>query len=146
MASDDLKAFSKKMKKLALQIESGSAAIQEGAAEHLSKNLTMEVTPVKTGQARNNWLLSVGTPDTRIVKDDSFDLTGTARHDKNKYWIGKHKPGQDIYISNNLPYIKRLNEGWSKQAPAAFVEAAIQRTNEFLKRVKILVKGDKRGQ
>lgn len=139
MASNDLRAFSKKMKKLALQIEEGSAAVQTGAAEHLSRHLTQEDTPVKSGQARNNWLLSVGTPDTRIIKEDSFDASGTERHDKNKYWIDKHKPGQDIYISNNLPYIKRLNEGWSKQAPAMFVEAAIQKTNEFIKRAKVLL-------
>ena len=127
------------MKKLALQVESGSIAVQQGAAEHLSRNLTMETTPVKTGQARNNWLLSVGSPDTRTIKQDTFDASGSERHAKNKYWIGKHKPGQDIYISNNLPYIKRLNEGWSKQAPAGFVEAAIQRTNELIRRAKILL-------
>jgi hypothetical protein len=30
-----------------------------------------------------------------------------------------------VYISNNLPYIDRLNKGHSKQAPAGFIESAI---------------------
>ena len=36
-------------------------------------------------------------------------------------------PKDDLpaFITNNLPYIKRLNEGWSKQAPAHFIEQVI---------------------
>jgi hypothetical protein len=34
---------------------------------------------------------------------------------------------QTIWILNGLPYIERLNEGHSQQAPAGFVETAIYR-------------------
>ena len=33
-----------------------------------------------------------------------------------------------VYVTNNVPYIEKLNRGWSAQAPAAFVEAQIQIT------------------
>ena len=43
-----------------------------------------------------------------------------------------------VYISNNLPYIQRLNDGYSQQAPENFVESAVQvaegRLREKLKR------------
>jgi hypothetical protein len=32
---------------------------------------------------------------------------------------------QNIWFSNNAPYIGRLDQGWSRQAPANFVEKAI---------------------
>ena len=33
----------------------------------------------------------------------------------------------NVNITNNVPYIRRLNEGSSSQAPAAFVQSAIAR-------------------
>jgi hypothetical protein len=39
--------------------------------------------------------------------------------------IAGAKPEQDIHITNNLDYIMDLNQGSSAQAPAAFVEEAV---------------------
>lgn len=36
------------------------------------------------------------------------------------------KAGDTLYLANSTPYIKRLNEGWSKQAPARFVEMTVE--------------------
>lgn len=33
--------------------------------------------------------------------------------------------GRQTVVENRVPYINRLNEGWSKQAPAGFVENVI---------------------
>lgn len=78
-------------------------------------------TPVDTGRARSNWLASVGQPRTDEVgtRDAGSAIAEAA---------GVINAAPDfplIYLSNNLPYIKRLNEGSSKQAPAAFVETAV---------------------
>jgi hypothetical protein len=35
------------------------------------------------------------------------------------------KPGMPIYITNNAPYIRALNDGSSMQEPAGFVERAV---------------------
>ncbi len=51
--------------------------------------------------------------------------------------LATKKPGQKIYITNNLPYIRRLNDGYSKQAPAGFVERAVLIGRKMRKNFKI---------
>ena len=82
-------------------------------------------TPVDTGRARANWNPSLNVPDTTVREPNqkrslvpvaaAFKLTDT------------------ILISNNLPYIRRLNEGSSKQAPAGFVDLAIAKGKRAVK-------------
>lgn len=78
-------------------------------------------TPVKDGRARSNWLASIGSP-----RRDQVEIRSTEETIAEAVGVVDKAPQFPlIYISNNLPYIQRLNEGSSKQAPAAFVETAI---------------------
>lgn len=83
-------------------------------------------TPFKDGIAKSNWLMSLNEPDesinmTNIDKVGSYSIN-LAR----KVTEGYPKDSlPTIYISNNLPYIQRLNEGWSQQAGTKYVEAEI---------------------
>jgi hypothetical protein len=96
-------------------------------------------TPVDTGEARSNWQVSVGGDITSIVppyvpypKFSHGNGQGTAETanaaaaisvgDAN---IDSTQPGQDIFISNNVDHIGLLNEGSSRQAPAAFVQSGV---------------------
>lgn len=92
-------------------------------------------TPVATGRARSNWIASLGSPSRDVVPplDSPQQVVSQA-----EAVIQRRGRGQDIYISNNLPYIGRLNEGWSAQAPAGFVERAIQTGAQAVKGVKLL--------
>jgi hypothetical protein len=85
----------------------------------------VEGTPVDTGWARSNWLPSVGTPRAETVGEPGSLNAGAADLGKLEVadWGIANGP---IYITNNVPYIQRLNAGSSKQAPAGFVESAIQ--------------------
>ena len=88
----------------------------------------VQKTPVDTGRARSNWLPSIGSPATGTV-GVSRSLAVQARRVFNK----KSVPfGTNLYIANNLPYIERLNQGYSKQAPMHFVEMAIQEVKNEL--------------
>lgn len=80
-------------------------------------------TPVDTGRARANWQVELGAPASGTV--DPEDQSGQAAIDKGKAQIEQYKGGSSINITNNLPYIERLNDGWSAQAPAGFVEKAV---------------------
>jgi hypothetical protein len=51
------------------------------------------------------------------------------------YDIDKNR---SIHISNNLPYIGPLNDGHSKQAPAAFVQMAVMDGLATVRGAKIL--------
>lgn len=76
-------------------------------------------TPVDTGRARSNWIPSLEAPSVRLVgPGQKPDIDG----DLAQYTVDK-----TIFITNNLPYIRRLNEGHSDQAPAGFVDDAIQK-------------------
>lgn len=78
-------------------------------------------TPVKSGRARANWNISVDTVDASTTDNTAQpNFVSKAADAVANFVIGK-----TIYISNNLPYIKRLNNGYSKQAPASFVETGV---------------------
>lgn len=79
-------------------------------------------TPVDTGRARNNWNADINTVDASITEEVNPNTTGT---EKITAALVSYKLSDTINISNNLPYIRRLNEGHSKQAPANFVEKAV---------------------
>lgn len=90
-------------------------------------------TPVDTGTARSNWVVSLDEPSDRTqeaytaLADGDMSETANARAAmaQGAGVIARALPEQDIHITNNLPYIVPLNEGSSAQAPAAFVEEAV---------------------
>jgi len=77
------------------------------------------------GTARGNWFVGVNKPvrkisPTRRKKDSDIEAKTAIEEAKSFEY-------PTIVISNNLPYIERLNDGHSSQAPAKFVELAIQK-------------------
>lgn len=94
-------------------------------------------TPVDTGKARSNWVVGlggrVGTVRTTISPSGDISLREGVRT------INRAKAGQGIHITNNLPYIVRLNQGWSQQAPAGFIERAYAAAKGLLGRIRTSV-------
>lgn len=84
-----------------------------------------EATPVDTHHAESNWVLSVGTP--YMGEDGSRQAVSYAAQQAGIDAVKRYDIGRDgaIYLRNNVPYIKYLDEGWSSQAPPGFVAAAI---------------------
>jgi hypothetical protein len=80
-------------------------------------------TPVDTGHARANWQVGIGEEHTDELAQE--DKSGQATISAGTSILQTHKPGDTIHISNNVPYIDKLNRGWSAQAPAGFIEKAI---------------------
>jgi len=50
--------------------------------------------------------------------------------------LSRKKPGQIVYISNNTPYIRDLENGSSKQAPQGILSGAMLITRNYLSTVK----------
>ena len=89
-------------------------------------------TPVDTGRARSNWIAQIGSASSGTVDayapGESGSTAGAntqAAIDQAEAVISGYNNGQEIHITNNLPYIQRLNDGYSAQAPANFVEQAV---------------------
>jgi hypothetical protein len=82
-------------------------------------------TPVREGRARGNWQATIGTPAQGIL--DVVDPAGNATVQAMIAEVSKWTPEDDLpaFITNNLPYIQRLNDRWSQQAPANFIEQVI---------------------
>lgn len=111
--------FARRMRKIARDFEpSVGGLVNETAGVILAT--VIPATPVDTGRARGNWQVNVGSPITADI--DRLDTTGQATLAQGQAEIATCRKGQSIYITNNLSYIGRLNEGYSAQAPAGFVE------------------------
>lgn len=81
-------------------------------------------TPVDTGRARWGWFCTVNVPSAELPPKGQYPVPDiTMRTD-----IGSFSVSDTLYITNNVPYIKRLNNGYSRQAPKRFVEIAAART------------------
>lgn len=80
----------------------------------------VRATPVRTGRARANWQLTLDVPAAGVL--DTVDQSAPVRNGLGK--LSLLRAFQNVWISNNLPYAKRLNEGWSKQAPAGMTSVA----------------------
>lgn len=105
-------------------------------------------TPVDTGRAKSNWLVQVGSANTSEVEAYVPGIgrsTASQNEDaalaQGRAEIAKYKNGQEIHITNNLPYIGELNDGSSAQAPKNFVETAVIEAANAVKNSRI-VDGD----
>ena len=90
-------------------------------------------TPVDTGHARRNWQVNFGAPNGQelpgVDKAGSNTVVNGVSRIKSG---GRRNAFIPLIIENNVPYIGRLNEGSSKQAPPMFVELSIRRAINVL--------------
>lgn len=81
-------------------------------------------TPVDTGAARSNWIASK-TP-IKTYDANASDKSGQGAINRTFVFFAQNiKLGSLIYIQNNLPYIERLENGYSKQAPHGMVSTTM---------------------
>ena len=94
-----------------------------------------EGTPVDTGWASNNWWPAVGSAPQGNGGDagDPASRLGGQQAGVAQVLAYNYKSGKPLWVSNRVPYIGRLNAGWSNQSPAGFVEAAIERNINAMK-------------
>jgi hypothetical protein len=118
-------AGSSKAKALSDQLRKAAATIVKATALEIDANLRASPdqggTPVDTGNARANWIPSIGQPH-------DGEVSGNGAHDAGVAQLARYQlSAGPVHITNAAPYIDALNHGSSKQAPALFVESAIDR-------------------
>lgn len=126
------KEFQKRMKKVSDNVGLNANAAVRKAALAIDASLVL-ATPVDTGRARSNWQTTLNAPAEGQLpayapgeKGSTGSQNTQAALQQGVDTISKQRPGDEIHITNNLPYIGRLNDGWSAQAPANFVGQAIE--------------------
>lgn len=117
--------FARKMRKQAKDVPRNADQLVRKVG--LATDATVVLgTPVDTGRARGNWQVEVNTIPAGTV--ETLDKSGQLAIEQGKAKIAQYKggtPAACLTITNNLPYIGRLNNGHSAQAPAGYVEKAI---------------------
>lgn len=103
----------------------------EKAADEIVRGVTLSLftavikdTPVDSGRARGDWQTTVQIPASgQTGRIDPSGASSIAEV------ISKtpEKAGGETMLTNNLPYIERLENGYSKQAPAGMVRKNVAR-------------------
>jgi hypothetical protein len=143
----DLKSFGRKMRVTGRAVGDSSDKLVRRVALAVDSTVVL-ATPVDTGRARSNWQAELNAPADGVI-DAYADGKGastaganaTAAMQQAAAVIATHKSGDSIHLTNNLPYIGRLNDGWSAQAPAGFVEQAVHAGVQTIRGAKIIIGG-----
>ena len=114
------------------------ALLKEATGEvirRIAVNTTAELierTPVDIGWARANWVPAIGSPALAAVgnldRESRAAQLSAARARQaagQASLFGYELDDGNVFISNGVPYIGRLNGGSSDQAPEGFVQDAI---------------------
>lgn len=78
------------------------------------------------GHARRNWHVDIDRMNLR--EEDGIDAAGSQTIREGQVVFTRFDIARDdaVYLHNSVPYIRRLENGWSQQAPAGFVDRAVQ--------------------
>ncbi len=94
--------------------------LQRGMAITVLNNLQL-LSPVRSGRYRSNHIVSFGSPDYRYT-----DNTGGMGEAFSAIQGLTANELPVIHIQNNLPYSRRIEEGWSGQAPQGVYSLAYE--------------------
>lgn len=137
--------FAERMSRLANNITANSEKVCQRASLAITEQI-ISATPVDTGKAMSNWQVSLNYPILTNINPYAAGKSGSTYSTNRDAAIGKaraiikqYRSGAEIHICNALPYISRLNDGYSDQAPAAFVQTALQAGASKVRGAKLLV-------
>lgn len=132
-----LNIFAQEINALANVVNANDIRLQKKVAETVV-NFVANSTPLDTGQASSNWKTTIDAPsavyDPGAAQGPSVSIADC------KIALAALTPGHKIHIVNNVPYIVKLNQGSSQQAPAAFVELSIVSALNVSGKFNLLVK------
>lgn len=132
-ATSNASSFRERLALIARGIRTSTEEAVKAYSSALLSSLNHDVTPYLSGQARANWQVTMNAPASNFielreaVRNQVYDVADVGDAlDHGLSTIQTFQSGDTLYITNNAPYIVNLNQGSSKQAPAGFVESAIQ--------------------
>lgn len=101
----------------------------------ITYNSVLIASPVDKGTFRANNYIQAFTPNTQT--DDKQTSVSTLQNEaKATVNTTNIKNGTRIYITNNLPYADRLENGYSKQAPQGIYGVAEEKTQQLINKMK----------
>lgn len=141
-----LSGFATNMRRHGRRVETVATRVKREVALIADREVIL-ATPVDTGRARSNWIVSLNAPVVLprepYAPGSKLGLSERANAqaaiDQGVDRINASQPKQDIYISNNVHYIGKLNdEGTSAQAPAGFVQSAVAHAVAHVRKARLV--------
>lgn len=123
------KSFELQMKEFENMTAEKSELLFKKVCFDLSNSIIMD-TAVDSGRARGNW-----QPDINSIQNDVLEIedkSGNATVAKVVVQTNNLKLGQYFTLTNNLPYILRLEYGWSKKSPNGMLGINVMRFQQFV--------------
>jgi len=116
-------SFALDLKQFAAKTHKQIWTINRKVALEVLRRVVMR-TPVESGRAKGNWQTSVGTPIEREIErtDKGGGSVISSAVSVIESW---ESDNVSIFLMNNLPYIGRLEDGYSSQAPAGMVKITV---------------------
>lgn len=93
----------------------------------------VQKSPVDTGRFRGNWQCGFGSINTSTASGE--DKSGAGAIGRANVVLNGFRAGQTIYLTNSMAYSRRLEYGWSKQAPGGMVRITIREYSGYLRKV-----------
>lgn len=121
-------SWSVPLDKLAARAGARMETVVRKATFDLFRNVVLR-SPVDTGRFRANWNVSYASPN--------YSTTAATNQARGVTEAGKALTlpvGGVTYLSNGLPYARRLEFGWSNQAPQGMVRLSVQQFNEHIRK------------
>jgi len=76
------------------------------------------------GQSRRNWRIAIDLPDR--TERSGVDPSGARSQSEAFAVLASLRRPANVWISNPLAYMDRLENGWSRQAPNGIVKTSVQ--------------------
>lgn len=99
----------------------------------------VNVCPIDTSRAKSNWQMTLETPASQEVPfvegrgGSSLGEALSITTENRKQALSRYRFGQDVWVSNVVPYIVLLDDGKSPQYPGGFTLDAIQAAKTVLR-------------
>ncbi len=129
--NDDLSAFQRKYKRNAdlivskILIDLATRLVEKSPVGDANYWVSPAPPGYVGGRFRANWQYGAGAADTDT--SEKTDSSGASTVSVIVGKVGSEPGGKIHYITNSLPYAKRLEGGWSKrQAPFGMVALTVQ--------------------
>jgi hypothetical protein len=129
---------------LGQMFEAAMTKTQKDLSNGVLTELVMH-TPIDTGRAKSNWIVGVNSLGAGPIPAHDPGVLGSTFNENAQQAIadGAQEIARvtfrdTVNVTNNLDYIRKLNDGSSQQAPAGFVEDAVVTAVHAIPNVKII--------
>lgn len=135
-----------RMRDYAKAIPANANEVKKRVARTIINDL-IYVTPVDTSNALSKWKASTSEVTDATFQPYYLGAHGSTRDQSAQEAVSDAnviidglQPGQPVFIGNAAPYIRRLDDGYSKQAPAGFVARAVLIGRKLLENAKVTIR------